>query len=645
MLRILQPSCNLELVAGSQSPLQNARRSRARSIAACGGLEEAIEAGALPRRLDITVSEGVALGLLLQGVRTYLAVFGHGSTDLADVLRIYEEAGLIRVRGVRHETEAAHAATALRWTTGQKAAVVTSIGPGAMHAMAGSLTSASDGIGVWHIYGDETTEDEGPNMQQIPKPEQGLYLKLLSVMGRAYSLHTPAALPAALRRGLNTVDHPHRAGPFFLLLPINTQPAVIADFNLRELPRGAPPPLGAAADGGAYQRAAQVLARSRKTTVRLGGGSLGARDRLPEFLELADGVAVVSPAASGVLPYDNRRNMTLGGSKGSICGNYAMREADALVTIGSRAVCQSDCSRTGYPNVRKVVNINADPDAAAHYADTIALVGEAGATLGVLMEHLRRQTPPGREATPSPWLAACREQRRKWEEHKRLRYDHPVLPDPMWGREALTQPAAVKLIADWARAREAVVFFDAGDVQANGLQVVEDDRPGRTITDSGASYMGFAASALLSTALSEEPFYGVAVVGDGSFTMNPQILIDGTAAGARGVIAVLDNRRMGAISALQRHQYGHEFATGDGVEVDYVQWAKSVAGVAAFHGGYDPGRLLESLDGAYAHPGLSLIHLPVYYGPHPLGGLGEYGLWNVGPHAAETQALRHRIGL
>jgi 3D-(3,5/4)-trihydroxycyclohexane-1,2-dione acylhydrolase (decyclizing) len=49
--------------------------------------------------------------------------------------------------------------------------VVTSIGPGALHALAASIAPASDGIGVWYLFGDETTEDEGPNMQQIPTPE------------------------------------------------------------------------------------------------------------------------------------------------------------------------------------------------------------------------------------------------------------------------------------------------------------------------------------------------------------------------------------------------------------------------------------------------------------------------------------------
>ena len=81
------------------------------------------------------------LGLLAQGVRTFLAVFGHGSTEVGEVLRIYQEAGLVRVYGLRSELEASHAAAALRWLTGEKAAVITSIGPGALQALAASLVA------------------------------------------------------------------------------------------------------------------------------------------------------------------------------------------------------------------------------------------------------------------------------------------------------------------------------------------------------------------------------------------------------------------------------------------------------------------------------------------------------------------------
>jgi 3D-(3,5/4)-trihydroxycyclohexane-1,2-dione acylhydrolase (decyclizing) len=175
------------------------------------------------------------LGLLRQGVSKYLAIFGHGSTDLAEILRIYGEEGVTRTINCRNEVAMAHAATALKWQYGETPGVVTSIGPGALQAFAGSLAAASNGIGVYHIYGDETTFGEGYNMQQIPKQEQHLYGRLTALMGGSYVLHTPEGLRDALRRGALQVHHPYKAGPFYLLLPLNTQPKPVR-LNLEALP-------------------------------------------------------------------------------------------------------------------------------------------------------------------------------------------------------------------------------------------------------------------------------------------------------------------------------------------------------------------------------------------------------------------------
>ncbi len=256
----------------------------------------------------------------------------------------------------------------------------------------------------------------------------------------------------------------------------------------------------------------------------------------------------------------------------------------------------------------------------------------------------------GRAGRRSPsrrpsWLSECSRSRQEWEAFRAARYACPVLHDERWGGDVLTQPAAIKAATDWARANGVACVFDSGDVQANGFQIVADDRPGLTFTETGASYMGFAASALLATGVAQQPFYALAIVGDGSFTMNPQILIDGVEHGARGCILVLDNRRMAAISGLQLAQYGAEFATCDSVEVDYVAWARAVKGVQALDGGRAPEMLVAALQQARAYNGLTLVHVPVYFGPHELGGMGVFGRWNVGNWCAGTQALRHSIGL
>ena len=620
--------------------LRQQRKQRAELIKQCGSLSAARESGRLSRKVDLTLSEALVLGLLEQQVTTFYCVFGHGSTEVGEVLRVYEEAGLLNCYGVRSEIEASHAAAALRWVTGEKAAVVTSIGPGALQALAASLVPASDGIGVWYLFGDETTQDEGYNMQQIPRHAQDSFLKMMSEMGRAYSLHTPLALTSALQAGAATVDHPYRQGPFYLLLPMNTQAAWLEGFNLDELPQAICPTLPAAAAD--YARVATAIRAAKKIVVKAGGGAMAAGTELVKLLDLTGGVLVHTPIATGVIPWSNPANMGVGGSKGSMCGNYAMENADLLIAVGTRAVCQSDCSRTGYPMVKQVININADPEDAAHYRKTLALVGGIQATLALLNQELARGSSTLLDNT---WQKVCQAEKDKWQQIKAQRMQNPVLFDAYWQRKVLTQPAVIKTALDWAAKNGVYSFFDAGDVQANGFQLAEDEKPGQTFTDTGASYMGFAVSTLLATGTAKKPFYGLAFTGDGSFTMNPQILIDGVEHGAKGCILLLDNGRMAAISGLQNAQYGREFATANTFQVDYAAWAAAIPGVNVYKVEDSLEQLTKALDGARQNAGLSLIHVPVYYGENELGGMGVYGRWNVGNWCNDVQQLRHEIGL
>lgn len=599
---------------------------RARWLRAAGGLKAAIDAGLLAGPARLSLVEALLLGLMRQGVTKYLAIFGHGSTALADVIMAYEAEGLVRCWQFRNEVEMAHAGTALSWVYGEICAVVTSIGPGAFQAMAASLAAASNGVGLYHLYGDETTHGEGYNMQQVPKPAQGIFSQITSLMGSSYTLHSPGALRDGLRKGAACVFHPWRPGPFYVNLPLNTQPALVT-LRLDALPERPIYPLLAPADNDRIHTAAVVIASTAKVAIKLGGGSRAASEAVRRLTEKAGALVVESPGSSGVLPSDHPQNMCVGGSKGSISGNWSMEEAELLVVIGSRAVCQSDCSGIGWPRVRTVININADPIDVQHYNNTIALTGDASIVAGRLADALAELMP---DAEKSAWLEAGRAKRAEWNGFLARQVASPPLHDPVWQRPVLTQPRAIRIAADFCRRHGALKFFDAGDVQANGFQVIQDQAPFETFTETGASYMGFAVSALLASGVADAGRYGVAFTGDGSFMMNPQVLIDGVEHGVHGTILLFDNRRMAAISHLQLAQYGHDFRTHDSVAVDYVKLAGAVSGVRALAGGADEASLLEALEEARAWPGLSLVHVPVYFGDNPAVGLGAYGQWNVG---------------
>ena len=617
---------------GRQGAFPSTPDTRAAWLAGAGGLNAAIEAGGLNDTITLPLAEALVLGLMRQGVTKYLAIFGHGSTELAEVLRIYESVGLVSCFQFRNEVEMAHAGTALRWVYGEPCAVVTSIGPGAFQAMAGSLTAASNGVGVYHIYGDETTHGEGYNMQQVPKPRQGLFGQITAAMGQSYTLHTPQGLRDALRRGGACVFHPWKAGPFYLNLPLNTQPAPVT-LRLDALPLA--PVFGPMiqAEDYAFEEAADLIAGAERVAIKAGGGARGCAEELCAFAEAAGAPVVLAPGSVGVLPDAHPLNMHVGGSKGSISGNSVMAEAELLIVIGIRAVCQSDCSGIGWPRARQVININADPVDVQHYNRTTALIGDAGVVLTRLTQAVSARTLVDRTA----WHAACADKKREWSAFKSEQYAAKRPHDPIWGSEVLTQPQAIKTVADFCADVGALKFFDAGDVQANGFQIVEDDRPYETFTDTGASYMGFAASALLAGGLAAAGRYGVAFSGDGSFMMNPQVLLDAVEHGVHGTVALFDNRRMAAISALQEAQYGAAYRTNDSVPVDYVALANAVAGVKGIWGGTDADSLRAALSEAHGHKGLSLVHVPVYYGADPAGGMGAYGQWNVGSWCEDVQ--------
>lgn len=607
--------------------------ARARWLARAGGLNAAVEAGLLARPVTLPLVEALVLGLMRQGVTKYLAVFGHGSTALAEVLRVYEAEGLIRCWQFRNEIEMAHAGTALSWVYGEVPAVVTSIGPGAFQAMSASLAAASNGVGVWHIYGDETTHGEGYNMQQVPKPAQGVFSQITSLMGASCTLHTPGALRDGLRKGTASVFHPWRPGPFYLNLPLNTQPLPVT-LRLDALPERPVWPRLAPADDDAIHQAARAIAACPRVAIKAGGGARGAAQAVRRLARAAGAAVVLGPGSLGVMPDADPQNLHVGGSKGSVSGNWAMDEAELLVVIGSRAVCQADCSGIGWPKVGRVVNLNADPLDVQHYNRTIALTGDAAVVADRLAAALEGLPPAAGKAD---WLARAAAKKAEWQAMLAARTAGPALPDPVWQRPVLTQPQAIAAADAFCRRTGALRFFDAGDVQANGFQIVRDDAPFQTFTESGASYMGFAVSALLSQALADNGRYGVAFTGDGSFMMNPQVLIDGVEHGVHGTILLMDNRRMAAISSLQQAQYGADWRTSDGVAVDYLAMARSVAGIAAFDGGTSAESLTEALDKARAHPGLSFVALPVYFGSDPAGGMGAWGQWNVGNWCADVQ--------
>src|SRR5262249_15994136 len=161
----------------------------------------------------------------------------------------------------------------------------------------GSLAAASNRVGVYHIYGDETTHGEGYNMQQVPKRRQHQFERLTDILGESFTLHTPEALREALRRGTNQAHHPYSAGPFYLLLPINIQPKLIHSLRFDSLPSRLRVPAIATADDGAYDEACEQIEKYHRIVIKLGGGTRSYGSAVASLVEAVHGLAVLSPGS------------------------------------------------------------------------------------------------------------------------------------------------------------------------------------------------------------------------------------------------------------------------------------------------------------------------------------------------------------
>ena len=56
-----------------------------------GNILDCIDKKLLPRNVDVTLSEGIILGLLKQNVKKYFAIFAMALQTLVEILRIYEK--------------------------------------------------------------------------------------------------------------------------------------------------------------------------------------------------------------------------------------------------------------------------------------------------------------------------------------------------------------------------------------------------------------------------------------------------------------------------------------------------------------------------------------------------------------------------
>ena len=151
--------------------------------------------------------------------------------------------------------------------------------------------------------------------------------------------------------------------------------------------------------------------------------------------------------------------------------------------------------------------------------------------------------------------------------------------------------------------------------------------PGTFITPSGLATMGFGAAAVLGVKVAQPDRAAVALIGDGGFGANPNVVATAMEAGLNVVWLIMDNAAFGTIAGLEKMHYGTTF--GCEFQCDGKPYRVDFAAMARAWGAH--GVMVESaadlgpaLRQALASDRPAVVQVPMENAPTPTP-----GYWNI----------------
>jgi Acetolactate synthase len=603
-----------------------------------------------------------------------LGIFGHGNVaglgqaldQLSDLMPF--------VQG-RNEQSLVHVGSGYAKAMRRRAtlAVTASVGPGALNMVTGAGLATVNRLPVLLLPGDTyATRRQGPVLQQLQHPIEAdtTVNDAFRPVSRFFDRITrPEQLLTALPAAMRVLTDPVETGAVVLSLPQDVQshafdfPAEFLTENDWVIRRPTP-------DAAEVEAVARILAEARRPVIIAGGGVVYS-DATAELEKLAAtaGIPVLETMA-GKGAVQQRAWWQLGGIglEGTPANNDLVRQADVVLTVGSRLTDFATGSHSLFHRDARFAAINVNPRDADRLG-ALGVVGDAKRALSALTAAVKaaditgsadwQQTVQATTAEWAPVRTAALDPDHPFD-RAALPADHDIVPDT--GAQ-LTQGQLIGLLQEHAQAGDTIVAAAGGP--PGDLQKVWDATDGRHChLEFGFSCMGYEIPAGMGVRLADpNPDHRVVVlIGDGTFLMSPTELVTAAAEGLAVTVVIPENHGYQVIHRLQMFRQGHEFgnefryrptrldlagekavehqprADGDYLEVDLVDVARGL-GARAFRAesAADVRAVLAETRGLH---GPVVIVVPVL--PHvDLPGAGVW--WDVAPSEVSEDATVQRL--
>ncbi|MGW8354968.1 3D-(3,5/4)-trihydroxycyclohexane-1,2-dione acylhydrolase (decyclizing) [Streptomyces wedmorensis] len=487
-------------------------------------------------------------------------VFGHG--NVAGIGQaLVEEADRMPFHQGRNEQAMVHAAVGYARQSNRLSAhaVTTSIGPGATNLVTGAALATINHLPVLLLPGDTFAgRPADPVLQQLQLPHAGdvSVNDCLRPVSRYFDrIGRPEALIPAALAATRVLADPVETGAVTLALPQDVQAEAYdwpEDFFAERVWRVRRP----SPDEDELNAAVEAIGRATRPLIVAGGGARysGAEEALHDFAALT-GIPVASTqAGKGVLPHGHPQDVGGIGHTGTAVADHLARTADVILGVGTRWTDFTTASGTlfGHPDLR-FVNLNiAAFD--SHKMAALPLVADAREGL----EQLHALLDP--HHVTAHYVHEYAEEKLRWQSRVDAAYAHP-------DEDARPTQAQVLGVLDTLVDASDILINAAGSLPGDLHKLWRPRSPDQYHVEYGYSCMGYEIPAALGVLLAAPDRPVWALVGDGTYLMNPTEIVTAVQERLPLRLVILQNHGYASIGGLSEavgaERYGTDYRHRD----------------------------------------------------------------------------------
>ena len=324
-----------------------------------------------------SVADHVISALHLSGVRRVYGLPGDSLNGFTDAIRRAPE---MSWEHVRHEETAAFAAAAEAALTGQLAVCAGSCGPGNLHLINGLFDAQRSRVPVLAIAAHIPRSEIGSEYFQETHPQElfrecSVYRELAS---------TPETLPRILAMAMRAAVEERGVGVVVIPGEVFLQRADASGWTARPITATSSV---ARPDDEAIERAAAILNDAEAVTILGGAGVAGSHDAMIATASTLNAPIVHALRGKEFVEYDNPFDVGMTGLLGFPSGYKAIKEADALLMLGTDFPYSQF-----YPDNAKVIQVDVrGRNLGRRKPIELGLVGTVRDTLAALQPLLRQK--------------------------------------------------------------------------------------------------------------------------------------------------------------------------------------------------------------------------------------------------------------